>query len=193
MRHQNHAAWKTKSLVIFLLITMFSISSSLIADEKLENYWDYNGDGKEDVVYKWDDTPGSYFEYLDRDYDEAHDQITQYDDRTDWPLRAIADDNFDGSFETTLYYKDAKLYGVVTDSSGDNNKDIGHYYLHELLDTSLKYSIEDGQGTIETITYEYGFPIKIEAEKTNKSPNQFDEYLESIMPQNQSVPLKPSS
>ena len=105
------------ALIVVLSFLIAACNSEL---EDPPRYWDYNGDDIEDLSEEFDLDGFSHFEILDRNYDGKPDSRTQYDSARYWPVLGLTDDDFDGRFETRLYYKDAWVYAVASDSDGDD-------------------------------------------------------------------------
>jgi len=178
---------------IGILLLTFALVDAASSEQELARYWDYNGDGKEDLRYEDAEDYSSYFEYLDRNFDGKEDYRTQYDAGSDWPIQGLSDDNFDGNYETRYIYQNAEVIAIVTDSSGDGNYDIAHYYEVGLITRSVKYSLDGGTPFLQTVTYLFGFPISTSRRETSETPSQFHKSLKSRMPLNQNMPLKPSN
>ena len=174
-------------------VTAFTAVITVNAEQDPPRYWDFNGDGKEDIRYEEVESDLSYLEYSDRNFDGKDDQYTQYDSNSDWPVGGFSDDNFDGTFETRHVYKDASIYAILTDSDGDNHYDIAHYYETGLVTKSLKYTANGGKQVLTTFIYEFDFPTNEIQVETSKSPSEFHQYLISTMPQEQNMPLKRSN
>lgn len=175
---------------IIYILFCFTLSFSTYADE-LPRYWDFNGDGKEDIWYE--DSEFSYLQHLDRNYDGVADLHTQYDSHTDWPLYGASDDDFDGIFETRHAYKNGTIYAYLVDSDRNNCYDIIHYYHHEVIFESKKYEILENKNIITTVGYRFDFPASSKVEKTDLGPCEFHKISISDMPTDQTMPTQKSN
>lgn len=163
---------------------------TLFADEP-PRYWDYNGDGKEDIWYEY--KPMNYLEYLDRNFDGKADFVTQLDSRTDWPLSSNADENFDGIFESKYVYQKAQLFAIISDSDNNQCFDTVHYFRDQLIVESKKFETIKGRNQITTITYDSFFPLSPSVKESEQSCADFHREAFASIPSSQKMPLKKSN
>lgn len=94
---------------------------------------DYDGDGFYEE--KWIYTSGRIKEsYVDRNLDRIYDYNT-YFDVNGIPIRTEADDNFDGMFETTIFFKNGIAIKEESDKNQNSIIDYRMYYKNGVLDS----------------------------------------------------------
>jgi len=94
---------------------------------------DYNGDGVLDE--KWTYLNGRISKAeVDRNFDGKVDFIYLYD-RKGLVQSSLSDDDFNGTFETEIHYKNGNALWLKSDSTGDGFKDYNGKYKNGILDT----------------------------------------------------------
>jgi hypothetical protein len=174
-------------------VLLLALAVDSLGAEESARYWDFNGDGIEDVWYESDDSDLSYIEFTDRNYDTKADQYIQFDGNTDWPVGGFSDDDFDGHYESRFIYKDASLFAILSDSNADEMYDIVHYFESGVVTKSVRYVQGPNHPQIKTVAYDFGYPAGEELMRTDQTPLQFHERLKSEMPQSQLLPTEPSN
>ena len=109
---------------------------------------DYNGDGNLDETWTYVNYRLSENE-IDRNFDGKVDAKFAFD-RKGILESSSSDEDFNGTFETEIYYEQGSLFSLKSDTTGDGFKDYEEKYRH---------------GVLETITFidaESKLPIKIQ-------------------------------
>ena len=96
--------------------------------------YDWNNDGKPDLVYQYEN--GKIVEMTqDRNLDGEIDSRVTYEN--DQPARGESDDNFDGVFESEIFYKNGAINRIEIDVNHNAEPDIIEYFTNEVLDEIL--------------------------------------------------------
>lgn len=156
-------------------------------------FWDFNGDGIEDLSEELGEDGSSHFEVLDRNYDGKPDSRTQYDSARFWPIFGLTDDDFDGDFETRVIYQNAWVYAVVSDTNRDNLYDVIHFYKDGVRSRSIRHREEPTQGSVTTISYSYEFPVTTTEKKVDQTSREFHDHIVSTLPHVHDLPAMPSN
>lgn len=94
---------------------------------------DHNEDGILDERWKISLSGRVLESQVDRNFDGKTDYISRFDHQHGAFLTSDADDNFDGIFESRLFFKSGQLERMETDSDKDTVPDIRYYYRHGVL------------------------------------------------------------
>lgn len=154
------SASRSKTVISFLGGLIIGIAAMAVYFQTPVSYdgVDYNGDGLLDEQWTYINHRLTKTE-IDRNRDGRMDFVLMYNQRQ-IPVSAIADNNFDGLFETDIQYKEGQKFLQFSDTDGDGEKDYRIDFSNDLpktisfLDSATRHIIKvqhlDGIKIIKT-------------------------------------------
>ncbi len=138
--------------------------ADLLEEEKKR--LDVNNDGKQDTFYEISDT--GYLYIIDRNFDGKKDECWEYD-LDDRLISGVADNNFDGEYETKFIIKSGTILKQLIDTNQNGSFDVFIYYESGIAVLSEKFypaSTTETLAKIGKVTHGFGSISEKETFKT---------------------------